>query len=73
MTSWFRRVLFVTFATLSFFTLRAGQVSAHHGGDGPGTLSPLVVAILTAVLVLSAGIAIAVIKMILTKKPPPAE
>jgi hypothetical protein len=73
MTSWTRRALVITFATLSFFALRVEPLRADHGVGGPGTLSPFVAAILSAVLVLTAAIAIAVIKMILAKKPPPAE
>ncbi|HYU15036.1 MAG TPA: hypothetical protein VEL05_03165, partial [Candidatus Acidoferrum sp.] len=74
MTASIRRVLFATAGGALQLLLRVGRAGADHGAPlARESASPLVVAILAAVLVLTAGIAIVVIAMLLTKKTPRSE
>jgi len=74
MTASIRRVLFATAGGALQLLLRVGRAGADHGAPlARESGSPLVVAILAAVLVLTTGIAIVVIAMLLTKKAPHSE
>jgi hypothetical protein len=71
MTPSIRRAFFATASGALQLLLRVGRAGADHGAPlARESSSPLVVAILAAVLVLTAGIAIVVIAMLLTKKTP---
>ena len=60
--------------TLPLLLLRVGRAGADHGALlTRDSFSPLVVAILSALLVLTAGVAIVAIAMLLTKKIPRSE
>jgi hypothetical protein len=68
------RTLCVTCGILLGLVLRAELIWADHGVHvRPDPWRPALVAMLSAVLLLTVGIAIAVVKMMLTKKPPPSE
>jgi len=69
MTASIRRALLATAGGALQLVLRVGRAGADQGAPlAREGASPLVVAILAAVLVLTAGIAIVVIAMLLTKK-----
>ncbi len=69
MTASIRRALFATAGGALQLLLRVGRAGTDHGAPlARESASPLVVAILAAVLVLTAGMAIVVIAMLLTKK-----
>jgi hypothetical protein len=68
-----RRVFCVTFGILLALVLRADLIRADHGVQVQADpWRHALVAMLSAVLLLTVGIAVAVVKM-LTKKTPPAE
>ncbi len=75
MTASIRRALVAAAGgTLPLLLLRVGRAGADHGALlARDSFSPLVVAILAAVLVLTAGVAIVAIAMLLTKKIPRSE
>lgn len=69
MTPSIRRARFAMAGALPLLLLQVGPAWAHHGAPfGPDSPSPLVVGILTAVLIVTAGIAVVVIAMLLAKK-----